>query len=155
VDAVEPAARSIWEETLADSLSRRFQRQILALPDARRPVTNAMIDAMINYLPAERRATFPIDRLGSRNHPLIDAVHTAFAEHRPLTLSPDCIWLALAQGFSHHVTENAETLRPRLVRHQGRRALRAEVTNLTLADFEKAIAGFSSQIRAATDPVLT
>jgi hypothetical protein len=92
--------------------------------------------------------------LGSPCHPLVDAVHLAFSQHRPLTLSPDDIWLVIAQGFGHHVAENAEALRHRLVRHQGRRELNATVNDLTLASFEGAIASFSSQIREATDPVL-
>lgn len=78
----------------------------------------------------------------------------AFSQHRPLALSPDHIWLVIAQGFSHHVAENAETLRPRLVRHAGRQTLHVETLDLSLASFESAIAGFSAQIREATDPVL-
>ena len=45
------------------------------------------------------------------------AVHIAFSQHRPLSLSPDDIWLVIVQGFSHHVAENAQMLRNRLVRH--------------------------------------
>jgi hypothetical protein len=60
----------------------------------------------------------------------------------------------IAQGFSHHVTANAETLRPRLVRLQGRRELVTAITGLNLAEFEHGIADLSSQIREATDPVL-
>jgi hypothetical protein len=53
-------------------------------------------------------------------HPLLAAVHAAFAEHRPLVLSPDAIWLTVAQGVAQHVRLHAEALRSRLVRHQGR-----------------------------------
>src|SRR5262245_22062239 len=53
-------------------------------------------------------------------HPLFEAVHTAFASHFPLILSPDDIWLCIAQGFAHHVNQNAELLRERFVRHQGK-----------------------------------
>jgi hypothetical protein len=90
----------------------------------------------------------------TRCHPLIDAVHTAFSQHRPLTISPDGIWLVIAQGFSHHIAENAERLRDRLVRHQGKVELSEKVNELSLEAFEQAIAGFSSQIRNASDPVL-
>ncbi|MGB3653483.1 MAG: DUF4419 domain-containing protein, partial [Rivularia sp. (in: cyanobacteria)] len=31
-------------------------------------------------------------------HSLVNAVHQAFAEHRPLLLTPDAIWMAIAQG---------------------------------------------------------
>jgi Domain of unknown function (DUF4419) len=56
-------------------------------------------------------------------HPLLAAVHVAFAEHRPLVLSPDAIWLTIAQGAALHVRLHAEALRGRLVRHQGRKKL--------------------------------
>jgi len=45
----------------------------------------------------------------------LQAVHIAFADHYPLVLSPDDIWLAIAQGFSQHVLKNAEALRQRFV----------------------------------------
>ena len=53
-------------------------------------------------------------------HPVAAATTLAFSEHRTLTLSPDIIWLLIAQGFAHHVNANAETLRRQLVRHQGK-----------------------------------
>ena len=149
VDFVKPAGKSLWTESLADSLNRRFQRKILVLPEAEQPVTNAMVDLFL-----EKKLQFVVAKLGSRCHPLIDAVHVAFSQHRPLTLSPDAIWLVIAQGFSHHVTKNAEALRHRLVRHQGSQELVAAVPDLSVASFEQAISSFSTQIRDATDPVL-
>ncbi len=56
-------------------------------------------------------------------HPLLGAVGLAFAQHRPLVLSPDAVWLTIAQGVAQHVRLNAEALRPRLVRHDGRARL--------------------------------
>src|SRR5690349_947659 len=53
-------------------------------------------------------------------HAVLGAVHVAFAEHRPLVLTPDAVWLTIAQGVAQHVRLNAEALRPRLVRHTGR-----------------------------------
>jgi Domain of unknown function (DUF4419) len=150
VDAVAPAEKPIWTESLADSLNRRFQRKILVLPEREKLVTNATVD----FLKRKGRAGFDLARAGSRCHPLIDAVHVAFSQHRPLILSPDDIWLVIAQGFGHHVTENSEVLRHRLVRHQGRRELGTTVDDLSLASFERAIAEVSSKIQEATDPVL-
>lgn len=40
-----------------------------------------------------------------------DAIHQAYADHRPLRLSPDVIWLQLLQGFSIHVNNNYEQLK--------------------------------------------
>jgi hypothetical protein len=60
-------------------------------------------------------------------HPLLSAVSQAFAEHRPLVLSPDAVWLTIAQGVAQHVRLHAETLRPRLVGHAGRKRLEVVV----------------------------
>ncbi len=56
-------------------------------------------------------------------HPLLAAVGLAFAQHRPLVLSPDAVWLTIAQGVAQHVRLHADVLRPRLVRHDGRKRL--------------------------------
>jgi hypothetical protein len=53
-----------------------------------------------------------------------------------------------------YVAANAETLRHRLVRHEGRRELVAAITGWSPAEFELGIARFLAQIREATDPVL-
>lgn len=44
----------------------------------------------------------------------------AHAQHRPLVLTPDAVWLCIAQGFAAHIWTNAEALRDRFVRHPGR-----------------------------------
>jgi hypothetical protein len=53
-------------------------------------------------------------------HPFVAAVHRAFMDHRPLCLSPDAIWLLICQGVANHINTNAERLRSRFVRHEGR-----------------------------------
>jgi hypothetical protein len=56
-------------------------------------------------------------------HPLALAVHLAFAQHRPLVLTPDAVWLCIAQSLATHIELNAEALRSRFVRHAGKLAL--------------------------------
>ena len=51
------------------------------------------------------------------------AVHLAFAQHYPLVISPDDIWLAISQGFAAHVTNNAEDLRKQFVAHEGKKQI--------------------------------
>src|SRR5262245_41819057 len=53
-------------------------------------------------------------------HPGLAAIHLAFVDHRPLVLSPDIVWMFLAQGAADHINANAETLRPQLVEHVGK-----------------------------------
>lgn len=44
----------------------------------------------------------------------------AFADHRPLVISPDMIWLLISQTFGRYVNENAEAMRPLFVNHEGK-----------------------------------
>jgi hypothetical protein len=60
---------------------------------------------------------------GFHYHPLMAATHLAFSEHRPLILSPDIIWITIAQGFANHVLLHAEELRERFVSHKGKLTL--------------------------------
>ena len=55
----------------------------------------------------------------ANTNPFMSAVYMAYAQHRPLTISPDMIWLMIAQGLVIHVKENAEELRDVLVDHAG------------------------------------
>lgn len=42
----------------------------------------------------------------------------AYADHRPIVLSPDIIWNVIAQGFCQHINNNPEALRDRIVYHE-------------------------------------
>ncbi|MBM4152321.1 MAG: DUF4419 domain-containing protein [Kiritimatiellaceae bacterium] len=53
----------------------------------------------------------------------LEALHISFAQHRPLRISPDHIWLVLAQGFAAHVNHNSVKLREKIVRHTGKATL--------------------------------
>jgi hypothetical protein len=78
-------------------------------------------------------------------HALLLTVHHAFAEHYPLVLTPDALWLTIAQGFALHVTHHHEELRSRLVRHEGKKTLRVNQQALSSReDWERTLADFSS-----------
>ncbi|MBP5709338.1 MAG: DUF4419 domain-containing protein [Bacteroidales bacterium] len=78
---------------------------------------------------------------------------TAFAEHRPVVISPDMIWLLICQGFSQHINKNPEAFRDRLVDHEGREQLVVNINRLdcpTQEDWSNIIEGFSKQIEKKT-----
>ncbi|CAN92424.1 Hypothetical protein sce2265 [Sorangium cellulosum So ce56] len=62
--------------------------------------------------------------LPAEEHGLLNTVHRAYACHYPLVLTPDAIWLCIAQGLALHVKANAERLRGKFVRHEGQQMLR-------------------------------
>ena len=51
------------------------------------------------------------------------ALVTAFAEHLPLTLAPDHIWILISYAFAKHVDIHAEKLRKNFVQHEGKKRL--------------------------------
>ena len=81
-------------------------------------------------------------------HPLAAAVHYAFSQHRPLLLTPDIIWMVLAQGFAQHINNCAEELRSSFVRHSGKKVLQVTVNGLSEPHhWATAIQEWSLQIR--------
>jgi hypothetical protein len=81
-------------------------------------------------------------------HPLLAAVHHAFAEHRPLVLSPDALWLTIASGVAQHVRLHGEGLRSRLIRHAGRKTLEVSVPAMPSAvgEWQTIVHGFRGAI---------
>lgn len=86
-------------------------------------------------------------------HPLLSAVARAFAEHRPLVLSPDAVWLTIAQGVAQHVRLHAEELRPLLVNHAGRKRVAVRWDGpmpVDAASWQFLVEAFSKQVDADT-----
>jgi hypothetical protein len=106
VDDVDRATSLLPTHAAKSQLEQRLARELLAF---------------------SHDATFQTIGDGSQIHPLALAVHRAFSEHRPLQLTPDIIWITLAQGFAHHLNNHAEMLRSQFVRHQGKEQLIVEV----------------------------
>jgi hypothetical protein len=59
----------------------------------------------------------------TQSHALVMALHHSYAEHYPLVLSPDHIWLTICQGFARHMTLYGEVLREDIVHFEGKKQL--------------------------------
>ncbi|NGZ11945.1 MAG: DUF4419 domain-containing protein [Nitrospira sp. LK70] len=82
-------------------------------------------------------------------HSLVQAVYLAFSQHRPLVLTPDAIWITLAQGFAHHLNAHGEALRSRLVAHKGKVTLEALTLELaSTQDWAAVIQQWSTKIQS-------
>lgn len=64
-----------------------------------------------------------IDAPSEMTNPLVHAVHQAFAQHLPVTITPDAIFSTIAYGISEHVEKHAEELRDVFVKHEGKKEL--------------------------------
>ena len=77
----------------------------------------------------------------------------AYANHHPIKLSPDMIWLLISQGFGRYVNAHAEKMRPLFVSHSGKIDLVVLAQSDLLsgkADWGKLINDFSVQIEKNT-----
>jgi len=76
----------------------------------------------------------------------------AYADHRPLVLSPDMVWLIISQGFSRYVNANAEEMRYLMVSHEDKMELVVNCDNTLLpdADWEELLNDFSTSIATNT-----
>ncbi|MCB0705133.1 MAG: DUF4419 domain-containing protein [Saprospiraceae bacterium] len=92
---------------------------------------------------------------GHGQHPLVLAIQMAYAEHRPLSLSPDDMWLLILQGFATHVDLNGEALRDHFVSHEGRKVLYIQrddyVRGDSLFPWPEVFSAFGDQISQHTN----
>lgn len=87
-------------------------------------------------------------------HPFVEATHNAYAKHRGLVISPDMIWLMIAQGFAKHVDENSDSLRHYFVDFDGKKVLKVVRNGFVKGsadnDWEGVFPEFTQQIAAYT-----
>ena len=85
--------------------------------------------------------------------PFFTGMVRAFADHRPITLSPDVIWMLISQAFSHDVNANPEKFRDKFVDFEGKMDLIVQAEYpLYHPDFDwtSIVDGFARQIDANT-----
>ena len=86
-------------------------------------------------------------------NPFFKGMIDAFADHRPVVLTPDVIWFLICQGFAHWVNDNPEELRDLFVDHEGKIDLIVQTGKELLSgdvDWETIVNGFYTQIRDNT-----
>jgi Domain of unknown function (DUF4419) len=86
VDEVSVAKSLLKDTNYQYVFENRINKEILILPE----------DAVNKEL-------VPIHMNG-----FLQAIHYAYADHRPLELSPDDVWLTICQGFSIHLNEHMD-----------------------------------------------
>ena len=93
-------------------------------------------------------------------HSLLSGILDAYRLHKSITLSPDIIWLLILQGFSYHVTKNAESLRTKFVSFNNKKELVVDRRDLfpdtaNEEDWMDILGKFVSQISEFTGKELT
>jgi hypothetical protein len=68
------------------------------------------------------------------SHGLSAAIFHAYNKHQHLRLTPDDIWLTIAQGVSQHINYNAEKFRYSFVNHEGKKEIGVMVDDILYHD---------------------
>lgn len=93
---VTPAAHLLPTHSAQRAFEERIGKKILAFPEQQQ---NEML--------------VPVDMNG-----FMQAVQYCYAEHRPLIISPDEIWMLLCQGFSIHMNEHFDSLKTKVFKNE-------------------------------------
>ena len=110
----------------------------------------SLFDKEGSIIVAHTRQTRPVVESGN---PFFCTLYRAYADHRPIELSPEALWLLICQGFSLHVDNNAESLRSMFVDFEGKRTLTVQAlldVNNPNTPWEKYFPQFTSQIATYT-----
>ena len=96
------------------------------------------------------RSDHVVEVVGTIKNIFVAAIHIAYEYHYPLVLTPDLIWMCIAQGFATHVNSNAEKLRHLFVEHEGKKTLKVRrddfVKGSASNPWPEVFENFSSQI---------
>ena len=67
-------------------------------------------------------------------HPILKGYYQSYANHIPVSISPDILWMLIVQGFSRHIDQNAEKLRNKFVDFDGKKELIVDGNELRIED---------------------
>lgn len=154
IDSIEADAKPVKTQTLVIDVEKlEPPKGPLAMVHYDKALRNLLdlFDVDGDPIIAHTRQTRP---LVESNHPFFYTMYRAYADHRPVELSPEALWLLICQGFSLHVNNNAEELRSLFVDFEGKRTLTASSQGIRLDDpnspWERVFPQFTSQIAAYT-----
>ena len=98
-------------------------------------------------------ASFCNTRMSTADAPFFTGMVQAFADHRPVSLSPDVIWMLISQAFSHEVNADPERFRDKFVDFDGKVDLIVETDQALYSpdfDWTGTIDGFAEKIDSGT-----
>ena len=148
LDEVEPATQSIGYPTNGPSLAKELNIDEEAFD------WNSPWEAQIlanSFADAEN-----LHRIGE--DVVFQMLLQAFCQHRPVTLTPDAIWMVICQQFSYCVNRHPEEYRRMLVKHEGKKEVAIQSQEDLFsgdADWQALISGFTSEIAKYTSNDIT
>ena len=96
------------------------------------------------YLSTKKKIYFCSSKLNEpkyisnlEGHPILKGYYQSYANHMPVSINPDILWMLIVQGFSRHIDQNAEKLRNKFVDFDGKKELTVDGDELTIEEITK------------------
>ena len=141
VDEGLPAPKKTFEMKDGKAIADEIVGKTVASAELYRVVKSSFDDESLCYM-------------GEDN--LFKCMVNAYADHHPLVLSPDVVWLIIAQNFSNYVNKHSEEMRDLFVEHEGKMKIVVTEGNDVLGksgtkgDWEKLLSDFTAGVAANT-----
>ncbi len=94
--------------------------------------------------------------VSTKMHAVVEALHYSYAQHRPIEISPDIVWLMICQAVAQHVNLHAEELRSILVQHEGKDTIRIRRDDFVKASVDnrwhEVFPAFADSIKTRVNP---
>ena len=110
VSPVEKARRPLEEISMRSAIEQLIGGPIESCSDFARSVVGQRLLQPTDIATAKERFRHLVRGRGLI-HPFVGAVHQAYADHRPLVLSPDMFWLLVTQGLAQHINNHPDEYR--------------------------------------------
>lgn len=105
---VKEAAQLLPDTNLKCILENRFQKQIICLPEE-----TEKVEVVSLYM-----------------NGFLQTIHDCYADHRPLIISPDAIWLLICQGFAIHLNTLPDSIRDTIYKSESKKILELRIDSL-------------------------
>lgn len=111
--AVTPVDENQQTDSVSFHVSDVVPASYLLNTDSSYRVFSNKLSYQILYMPAEHRHQ---KLIGTYNNAFLQTLQFCYNDHRPLTLSPDVLWLTICQGVSIHINQHFATLKSSLLK---------------------------------------
>jgi hypothetical protein len=158
----------LWENSYSQNIENDNNTQIIKITISDVQIAKSKLEEVSYYdaisnLTNGKIEAFPIDSknqkiVSTRIHPFVGALHYSFAHHRPITISPDMIWLLIMQGFSKHIYYHSDSLKSEIVNFEGKEQISVRrddfIRNKYSNPWNEVIPEISSQIKTKVNTSL-
>jgi len=143
-----------------DDSTKVFNFPVASVQIATVPLAETILSQAVQSLIGKELFTMPIDSPERMAVPVymngfMQTVQYAYAQHRPLVISPDHIWLLICQGVSIHINEQYEKLEKQIFKNERPKIKTVRYDTLTTGEasyWDSVIISMADSVREYAQP---